>query len=251
MNERVVYTWPDGIFVNLILRGSSTIFSIKRPLFTHGLSMSLFSMERVSTRRGDLMMFPYKVGPIPAPVIDRAFLPKLLGFLLDLKTYCPTARRSLIPRDVPPRDSQGEDYAPYPRFVPDIRWEDRYEEANRFIVRPATEHVVRSEKYLGILRHFEVLPPEFYLDDTWHATYSSMVAEQMSAAYFHSLIDKVLDQELILPESSRTAWESANVERGTFVLPSPEEVQVYNILDEPLPLLLPVEQLEEWLRSRE
>jgi hypothetical protein len=78
-----------------------------------------------------------------------------------------------------------------------------------------------------------------------------MSKDEMVSLYFHALIDKVLDEELILPESSKTAWEGANVERGVFVLPSPEEVEIFSILDEQLPLLLPMKQLEDWIRSRE
>jgi hypothetical protein len=261
MKNRVVYEWPDGVFVEMIVRRDSglygALFSIRRP----DPSAPLFTMELVARAfQGKFespMMIAFKSGSTSKP-IDSAFLPKLLGFLLDLgaevRRY-PTRipRRSLIPKDGGP--SQKEDYAPYPRFVSDIRWENRYEEAKRFTQR---EHLVwsaeadlRTENYLGLLRNFEILPPEFYLDDIWHATYSSMAIEHIESAYFHGLIDRVLDEELILPESSKSAWEAAHVERGTFVLPSQEQVEVYRILDEMLPLLLPMEQLEEWLRGQE
>lgn len=259
MKNRVVYEWPDGVFVEMIVRRDSglygALFSIRRP----DSSAPLFTMELVARafqKKFELpMMVAFKSGSTSRP-IDRAYLPKLIGFLLDLgvRRY-PTSihRRSLIAKDGGP--SQKEDYAPYPRFVPDIRWESRYEEAKRFTQREhlawSVEADLVTEKYLGLLKSFEILPPEFYLDDIWHATYSSMAIEHIESTYFHGLIDRVLDEELILPESGKTAWEAAHVERGTFVLPSQEEVEVYRILDEMLPLLLPMEQLEEWLRGQE
>ncbi len=65
------------------------------------------------------------------------------------------------------------------------------------------------------------------------------------------LVDKICEYFHILPESKREWWEKTQVERGTFVIPSPEEVEVFRILEEELPLLWPQETFEPWIEDRD
>jgi hypothetical protein len=65
------------------------------------------------------------------------------------------------------------------------------------------------------------------------------------------LVDKICDMFYILPESKREWWERTQVERGTFVIPSPEEVEVFRILEEELPLLWPHETFVPWIEAQE
>lgn len=248
-----VYEWPDGVFVELILGRTNFggMLQIKSPL-PDGRSTPLFTMEVRAGGGGPPLVIAFRFEGNPQPVIPPTYLPKLLGFLLDLGVSYPTdaPQRSLIQRG-----DQRTDYALYPRFVSDIRWEGRYEEAERFVLKRIdgewkTAEDIKTRRYLDLLKNFQIHPPGFRISDKWDVTYSMAATWPMESLYFHALVDKVLDEELILPESSRTAWEAANVERGSFLIPSPEEIELFRLLDERLPLLLPVKQLEEWLQER-
>lgn len=61
--------------------------------------------------------------------------------------------------------------------------------------------------------------------------------------------DKALGKALILPESKMESWEAESIERGRFVLPTPEEVEVYRSLGEPLPWCWPEEDRKKWIED--
>lgn len=56
---------------------------------------------------------------------------------------------------------------------------------------------------------------------------------------------------LILPERERSSWVKENVLFGTFVTPTPEEVELYRMLGAENPLLWGPAELEEWLQGRD
>lgn len=64
------------------------------------------------------------------------------------------------------------------------------------------------------------------------------------------VVDDVISMELLLPESVRSALETANVDRGTFVAPSADEVEVFWMLGEENPLLWQIQKFLQWLNGR-
>lgn len=62
-----------------------------------------------------------------------------------------------------------------------------------------------------------------------------------------AVVDKVCKEFGILPDAQREEWAEENVEKGVFVRPTPEEVQLYQMLDEKLPFFLPDEELKQWM----
>lgn len=134
-----------------------------------------------------------------------------------------------------------------PFFVPDEEWEDRYERARRHHLGTA-DH---TPDFLGPVGEMQIWmsPDQQSFKVRWIATYSS--GGFGSFYIFSSLegaVDFIVDRFQIWPESRRREWQDS-LDRGTFVRPSPEEVEMYRMLDEPLPFFLP--DAPEWLRSQQ
>ncbi len=189
---------------------------------------------------------------------------RLLGFLLDLGIERPTRGvRSSIVTQAGDAEKRAADI-PYPRWVEDpARWEGQYEEAKRFILRRlgtveeerAAGRIFRQdclpdEQFLGWLSELEIYSPEYYSDDTWHAKMMGQSKKRYHHRYFHGLVDQVVDGELLLPSSSRRAWEAEHVTSGEWVLPEPLEVEVFQLLGNQLPLLWGPEKIDAWLQER-
>ena len=62
-------------------------------------------------------------------------------------------------------------------------------------------------------------------------------------------VDQLIEKDDIRPESEKKDWIEKNVEFGTWIVPSQEEIEVFNILDEPLPFFWEARMLEEWIDS--
>lgn len=255
-----IYTWPDGSFVSAVVdhadlsrvtfrvEGSARAvwFGLNEddPGVLHPLAMSTYADREECYAE---------------------LQSKLLGFALDLDVRRPwTGTRSSLAYA-----RRGEAPAlPYPRWVEDpVRWEGRYDEADRHVLRQVARRAMlkstglvdfssewqstalNEDLYLGYVDRLQILPPLFYVDDTWHATCSGQTGDPTSR-YFHGLVDQLLDLELILPSSSRRAWEAEHVERGSWVLPNPDEVEVFRLLGEQIPWLWPPRRLDQWLQSQ-
>jgi len=182
---------------------------------------------------------------------------KLLGLFLDLGVGRPCSSPDLVSTQV-----GNEPTVPCPRFIPDDLWARRYEEARLVI----SDFEKLQEPYLGEVRclhianhvglgyvqpwraiwNFERLAVSHGqpLRARWYFKRSAM------SDSFEGVVDRVLDREMILPESERTGWEAAHVERGTLLLPTREEVELFRLLGEPLPFWWPQVKLAEWLRER-
>lgn len=145
---------------------------------------------------------------------------------------------------------------PYPRWIDEDRWERRYEEAAQR-VSPAwvykgppqmREALEKLEPFLGVYPRF-VLGPESSAPRRWFATYDGHAP--VEGWSFEEVVDAFTSQELLLPASARGAWEAANAERGEFLLPSLDDVEVFRILGEPLPFFWGKARFEAWLSERE
>lgn len=158
---------------------------------------------------------------------------------------------------------------PVPSFVSNEDWSRRYELAKSFVV---TGYVHADDPiYLADPKRGTFLGvPEFLLvfalgervswSARWglpgaeHSTKGVQWRESATNQSYHwsaeSAVDEVLDRCSVLPESEREAWEAENVERGEFLLPTPEEIELFRMLGEELPFFWGEDQLEAWLSER-
>ncbi len=129
-----------------------------------------------------------------------------------------------------------------PSYVPDERWEQRYDEAKRFVETGAGMQVW----------FLDVVPrPQIVHFDDWFTFMWGWYSEgSLQTKTLEDGVDKMLEMALVVPESRRAEWEAANVERGTFVLPSPEEVELFRMLGEHLPFFWGRDKLVAWTRER-
>jgi hypothetical protein len=145
-----------------------------------------------------------------------------------------------------------------PAFVSNEQWENRYQIARDFYVSDRF-HLRETPRYLSRVRNLQLCSPQ--QDPLWKVRWSDRASKRaplpgvsvntvFAANSLEEAIDLVTEQNLVLPESKKGEWDRENVEHGVFVLPTPEEVEVFRILDEPLPFFLPWKQAEEWLRGQ-
>lgn len=265
MSDRILYQWQDGSHVELLLGESGSeeaIFLYVDNLTEVALLLAAKmtpSGPRVSVdgtslaekiRQSGLSM---KSTMSAYPLVKR----RLLGFLID-------ARASTF-RDGHLLACRTEIDLRVPEFVTDEQWEQRYQ-----IARDV--HVIgdfasrKMPRYLNRVRGLELC--HLFLhgvrpggDPVWRVRWSDRstpnaalpgcgVSIALQVRSVEEAVDLVTEKNLVLPESKRGEWDEENVEHGVFVLPTPEEVEIFRILDEPLPFFLPPEQAEGWLMSR-
>lgn len=185
---------------------------------------------------------------------------KMAGFLMDLGGK----QNFALGPDPSPHTS------PYPVWMSNEDWENR---AHVLAKGKLVEKELEESDYLAPvsgLRESRVLPGEWYIyvlsADDWRfvtgpkcSHFKRLPAKTgkyglpfvLRAKSQQKLVDKICSYYHILPESKREWWERTQIERGTFVLPSPEEVEVFRILEEELPLLWPPETFEPWIETNQ
>lgn len=67
---------------------------------------------------------------------------------------------------------------------------------------------------------------------------------------FNEVVDRHLTEQLLVPASARAAWEEAHVLRGEWVLPGPDEVELFRVLGEDLPFFWGYDRCRAWLSER-
>jgi hypothetical protein len=217
------------------------------------------------------------------PIYPERLNRKILGLLLDIGIVeHPTQTPSIILNmegSCPSIPIAGA----YPRWVSDELWDSRFELAReylspdrpysdkkestpyrprRFSYRPASPS--REAAALYGIEHFQyfVIRSGKITTDAytvhprgWTAIWGdnesgSITLDEAWSDTFEEAVDGALSKALILPMSQKEQWESENIERGTPTLLSQEEIEVFNILEEPLPYWWGYDRLLEWLRSR-
>lgn len=193
------------------------------------------------------------VMPKPLPDLVRK---RVTAFLLDIGVDRPwNQSESLVMTgsDVRP-------FAPCPRWVSDDRWADRYVEADKFLYKKVasrlggpdhfTQELGAGEMYLDHLGQLEIYGPDYYSTGDWTATWKSSGETPMERDTFVELVDAILSWEDLQPEAAREAWEAENIERGEFVLPGRNEIEMYRMMDERNPFLWSADKLATWLSER-
>ncbi len=146
---------------------------------------------------------------------------------------------------------------PYPRVVDDALWERRYDIGRRLVGTPL--RFEELDPFLGIVAWMRIEPGRYQIDRDGTSYQASQVGftarytvEQHTAwaSTPEGVVDAVLEAELVLPKSALAAWEAANVERGEFLFPSVEEVELFRMLGETLPFFWGPDPLTVWLAER-
>lgn len=267
--HRRIYEWPDGAWVELDLDPRVSILGAPQP---HPVTITVYWRQGHPTH--DAVIFDLKAFDDSKRAVtlnyhnDHLTLTQrrmLIGFLLDVGVNDHPRDTSELLWGV--RDRK---MAPCPRWVKDEDWENRY----------ASFHSSSSysSRYLGHIRDLRVskktLASKSRIEVTWstetfgystvYVQYPDNSSAELPASYSlydlhnepdeRSALRKACDilcgAELLLPVSAREEWESANAKRGRFLIPSEEEVQVFKILDEPLPFFWK-EGLVEFLLERQ
>lgn len=277
--RRRIYEWPDGAWVELDLDPRVSILGAPQP---HPVVISLYWRQGSPTH--DMVIFELKAWN-DSPGGRRAVMQlsynhllssqqrkKLIGLLLDLGVDDHPSDTTDLLYGV--RDRR---MATHPRWVDEESWRGRYDS---FLVAAEKAH---QKRWLG---HIKDLNVQVGMNSSWNLkkVRVSWSTETTSPGGFNEGVfgivypegsspvntslplpelwfepdqesairkacDLLCEKELLLPISAKDEWESANAEKGRFLIPSEEEVQVFKILDEPLPFFWET-GLEEFLLER-
>lgn len=127
----------------------------------------------------------------------------------------------------------------FPFFVPDEAWERRYEEVRKLWGTP------RAKGRLLLWEHAEFFPANHVevFEEGSIAVGEGKTPEEA--------VDDLCSTLLVVPESGRESWLAENVERGEWVRPDPDELEVLGVLGEELPFWWESRKLSAWLRERQ
>lgn len=173
---------------------------------------------------------------------------KFFGFLLDAGV----SDRSYLSSDLGLR-TRTLGSLRFPSYVPDDLWARRYEQARQIFL---SEEDKAFDFLLWEAEAYRMEEDVSDEDGRGEGTVYLKVTDEASfdlewgGETIEEAIDNFADGALVLPESQRESWESENALRGIWVLPTPEEVEVYRTLGEELPFQWEASRLAAWLRER-
>lgn len=253
-----VYGWPDGSSVEVSIDGEDDGADVR-------LWVKL--VERSEVER-TLMLTVIAEGQSPhlattedSPMKDE-WRAKLVGFLLDLGVKrARSGSSSLIIEGGEYSSSRTPFFAAYPRFVPDEIWDRRWEDFQKYVQFDAVSSPVPDRPaapWLGLV--YELSAKQMVDRTATHASYARAATAGQAPGFKQrhtasgtspeDLMRKILAEEMILPQRDQASWEESHTERGSFVLPTEEEVVLMRALGEPNPILWPVSALKEWLLAQ-
>lgn len=247
-----IYRWTDGSVVFLVelsrvegsglehgfqicLQGLKPVtIRIQDSLFPGNELINVgraFSISRYSSTRWD---HPARWGKqtqrtLSTPEHER----KLLGFIFDL---------------------MGRDYL----LKRELLWEDTEGGPSYTDLGPRGPTVVSDEEWLN--RYSLISGHEIHLHDSlstregqkskkvWYTEFENEFCSPWRDSKEEAIDDALLAYPIV-PPSGLEEWFQNNLERGIWVKPTPEEVQVWSILDEKLPFFWPTEDLLRWLNG--
>lgn len=266
-HKLTVYEWPDGSKVELRCRprpkpGTSvpdvpSLLSIRLKGGVDGMDTQMaFQMKKSSQTTG-----PGKNHPVFLRTAYQGTMlghltegcrKKLFGLFLDLGLPVGKESYFLLEHDE-------FDAIPFqgPVFVPDDRFENRFDEAwSQIVVSEGLRYSWRSiigKPFLGLFPELQHIRSIDGGGSSWRVTWVTHdnELEHANGSSLEEVVDKFLQSQMAMPESKREEWESESVERGVWVHPKPEEVEMYRLLDEPLPFVWDHADLLNWLLERQ
>lgn len=248
MDEELIkiYEWADGSYLSVFLRKEmSDLVTGYVPSFLPEVEIELSMPTNL------IYAYNNQIGNQKVSASEEEQR-KILGWILDMGFQIYPFRTHSGLSSIYQKVYLGE----YPRWIPDDKWSSRYEDFSLAFKE-------REPPFLGVIRG--MVRQYQYSDGKVHGIIVSWRTElqdggsmftelddtpESRKAVTTKIVDYICKSELLLPESQRESWESAHSERGRFTQLSPEEVEVYRLLGEPLPYLLPSEELQQWLSSR-
>lgn len=237
MKPVTIYRWPDGSRVTCRVNEvwGQGAFWVNSPSGADELWIDYRSKLVFTDRHAE---YPEELGRY------------LLGFLLDLGL---TREVSSSGRDLHLTGlvSTEDDFlALYPFFVPDDVWESRYEDARKIQEKIPGRFLVWNEVEKFVVNRESSIPPISGEKVILHVMEGNATAVS-EASTLEEAVDRLCENLFILPESNRVSWEAEHVLRGSWVLPTKEEVELYQMLGEELPFWWKPERLLAWLKERE
>lgn len=241
--SKKIYAWKDGSEAALVLHlgESDRVVEVVVRSGDNARDMTLQIYEVHRT---------FSVGYQDDP-LSRMFEKKLRGLLFDMGASRPNENSPGMISD----SERGSVLVSWPRWISEEVWANRIEAAKEHVYTslPAANH---RKTFMGIpgFALVESLPPGETRADPrlwtggWKAAWWG---ETTWSETLEGAVDAALEMNFVLPDSRREQWEADNIERGVFVLPTPEEVEVFKILDEPMPIWWPFDQLLAWIRERQ
>lgn len=168
---------------------------------------------------------------------------RLRGLFLDLGAL--SSGPLLIPNLLQPISGSKDLHINHCRFVPDSVWNSRYE----LSYEKTGEGRLSKAQWPGFEDFFPGLKVG-EMEHGWLARWVAYRPETSARSTKEETIDEMLRRAKVLPESQRGQYELEHVRRGVFLHPSPEEIEVLNLIGEPLPFFLKPEEVWEWALSR-
>ncbi len=268
--KHLLYRWPDGSTAELEVRemmsssfavqmgASPTVFQPRIIVRQPGRKDAAYlQVERlIRSRSPDIFQHVFSLSSHDKTVVERIngpFRRKLLGLCVDIGVDRPSEWSSGLLRTGTLRTQ-----LKFPKFVDDDRYEGRYAEAERYLIK-LRDPIPKIGRYLGCVQAFRVVfsktrgtyDAAWDYDDLPPAHHSrTSAAKQSGFSSFREAVDAALSMEQILPLSQREAWLEENADRGELVLLSQEEMELYRMLGEAIPLFWAPERLVEWLAER-
>lgn len=255
MSQYIVYDWEDGCQIAFIPAANGVVsqFVFKKNPKVIRLRLYWKPLTR------SLSTSPSQTTTVHPPQICDSDVKKIRGFLLDAG-FPHRKGPNLVSIDGNDKNTR----IFYPKWIQEDRWSQRYEEAAQRVIlgrpnigewpTPATDFLGHAENVVIFKDRFVSRTRGSFPFKIWWGNYKVSPEKEARGAELVSTIEEAVDiitsSKLLLPESARFGWERANVTRGDFVLPSQEEVEVFRILDQELPLLLSSKEFEEWITGR-
>jgi len=213
---------------------------------------------------------------------------KLRGLVLDMGAdRCFRSDVGLLPTHRHDQHRHNQTSAvPMPRWVPDEEWDLRLQIAERYVVgvmgRTSTATLLAAKdlppflgwipgltlqtEHPGATTHaynaadqrlvgLEEARLRGNLATRWHAHASGGSGSSSNSVHYtgwslEEVVKTMLDVEGLVPTSRQARWEAENVERGEFVLPTGDEVELFRALGERLPFFWGYEGLRSFVLER-
>jgi hypothetical protein len=249
-NHPIVYRWSDGSFVEITKFADGTGLRLFFSGFLDYLSSFMISLspERKAYAASPSLTNLMRAKGVPQQEVVEKYpqiQAKIRGLLLDLGVAPNTAGTLL-------RGDAGNIAVPF--FISEDLWNRRFELAKDQSIGDDSFEAVPDYMGIGNIYRLQIRYDSWSMN--WRISWMSgrsggaVYARKFTSDTFENAVGVVMKNSNIHPESDRAVWETEFVERGTFLIPTPEEVEVFRILDEPLPFFLPRDEAGKWFKGR-
>lgn len=230
-----IYEWADGTYVNMVFDFPRFYFL---PSFRNGEKCRISTNGRLHHGEDVYRHLPPSKWEVK----------KHLGWLTDMgfsndpknqiDTICVTSSLT----------GEHRDLYRYPRWIEDSEWESRFDEFESITGYFLCLEGVRTK----VSPHDKIFNVRWWTETPHQGSFTlEMKGDSPSPEEKRKAIDLLCEKELLLPMAEREEWESDHLEKGRFLIPSPEEVEMYRLLDEPLPFFWDPTELLKWILARQ